>query len=160
MAAFKRMTREEAIESLTERMERYYTPEEPGMGGSRCWTWSGWKRSGKEPRISVPPVLPHATAKAAAWFLENGRWPKGNLVIQCGNSFCINPRHMKQTAPRRAGGAQTPFSQALTASALRAVRKRWRLHLQHSTTKAALAAEFGVCPETIRNAIRGLGDGR
>jgi hypothetical protein len=129
-------------------------------GPDECWPWLGITRNGYG---RIYDAGRHARATEVALRLSGVIVPGGMLVChRCDNPLCVNPAHLFVGTDRdnsddkiakgryRNGSTQgTAHHEAkLTDADVLAIRRR---HNNRKGTRAALAVEFGVHPETITN---------
>ena len=54
-----------------------------------CFRWNG-NISVRVDGVNISPVSP----QRAMWLLSNGAIMNGYIMRECGNTFCVNPRHL------------------------------------------------------------------
>jgi hypothetical protein len=152
------------VASLRCRFERQYEPE-PNSG---CHLWIGATttvRGQTYGLISVKEGVRWRTRKASrvGWELEKGPIPEGQMLChRCDNPLCVNPAHLfpgtqfdnmadAKTKGRHRGGH--PAGEAHPRAKLTAQQVDMIRNSENSAD--ALAAQFGVTPEQIRNVRAG-----
>ena len=122
-----------------------------------CWIWTGSKK-GRYAGIVIDGKL--AYAHRVAWELHNGPIPDGMSVChRCGESRCVNPRHLELKQIGGGGNAASKKSQkgtprvAATKLTEDQVREIRRLFDTGDFSKRKLARMFGVSRPHIVNIV-------
>jgi len=126
---------------------------------NECWKWNGYfKITGYGVAYDGKRLM---GAHRLAYILRNGAVAKGvECRHTCDNRACVNPAHIvlgthsenmedMVTRARSCRGENKPDAK-LTEDAVKAIRARFGAG---GITKAALAREYGVCADTIRDVV-------
>lgn len=127
-----------------------------------CWLWRGYRDPLGRGRIAsggskTVPLLAHRVS----YELTTGDSECPVVMHACDNPACVNPAHLSCGTKaansadmvrkgRSRIGENNPLAK-LTEAAVQDIRSRYR---GGSVTQAALAAEYGVCRELIRDVVR------
>ena len=146
-------------------MERFWAKVRKSDG---CWDWAASLTKGYgQFWLDGKQVKAHRVA----WFLEHGEWPPADKLVchSCDNPKCVNPAHLflgsaldnnrdmiKKARNRTAEptklshpGENNP-SARLTWPLVEEIRAK---HRTGQYTNYALAAEYGVCQQSINNVV-------
>lgn len=124
---------------------------EPNSG---CWLWMQSLNHKGYGQVEFRGKK--AKAHRASWMASFGEIPEGQMVLhRCDNRACINPAHLflgtaKDNTDDMVRKNRAP-NRKLTVEAVREIRAR----KARGETYVSMAAEFGVCDGTLRQAGRG-----
>lgn len=62
-----------------------------------CWVWSGTTGSGKSGLFKIKGRKVSAGKLAYKWSQPDQDAPYGPIKRLCGNSLCVNPKHLEET---------------------------------------------------------------
>jgi hypothetical protein len=136
--------------------ERFWAKVEKTEGG--CWLWTASRHPKGYGLLSFGNRP--ARAHRVAWQLTNGDIPPGLFVChRCDNPPCCNPEHLflgtntdnMRDASQKGRLSGGPGQPKLTAEQVIGARQR-----HPGVCYSALAKEFGVTFECIKNAVRGF----
>jgi hypothetical protein len=141
-----------------ERFDEKYTK----LGPNECWEWNAAKNHSGYGAFNTCRNNRVKVAHRVAWELSHGPIPEGLCVChRCDNPSCVNPNHLflgtkadnnadKVSKGRSNFGERNGRSRLLEAQASRILARR-----REGVPSKQVAAEFGVCRETVDNIASG-----
>jgi len=148
----------------TEDVDRFWS-KVLRRGADDCWEWQAATHKSGYGKVWWPGHKYAIQAHRVAFFLAHGYFPKAMVRHTCDNRPCCNPAHlvegtqldnMRDAAKRDRSAYGSRNGQAkLTEDDVREIRRVFVVgHPEYGA--AALSRKYGVTPEAIARAARGI----